>query len=247
MGYGADLRWWCRQIPALSQECRVVAFDHRGTGRSDKPDIPYTMEMMAGDVAGLLDTIGIDYAHIYGVSLGWYIAQHFALCYPERVTSLILGCTSCGGSHHVKSPPEIRDLLHDFERIKQLTPEEHARETIDVIVSPEFIRNNQDIVDQFIREVTEYVTPIHGLIRQREAIYSHNTYDRLPKIQAPTMVICGDADRMISVENSRLLASRISNAELIIMKGIGHGFFIEAVDQANEVILDFLRRNHRSS
>ena len=247
MGYGSDIGWWFRQIPALSQEYRVVVFDNRGAGRSDKPDIPYTMEMMARDVAGLLDVIGIDSAHIYGVSMGGYIAQHFALCYSKRVTSLILGCTSFGGSHRVKSPPEIRDLLHNYERIKQLTPEEHARETLDVIVSPEFIRNNQDVVGQFIRKVTEYVTPVHGLIRQKEAIDSHNTYDRLPKMKAPTIVICGDADRMIPVENSRLLASRIPNAELIMLEKIGHGFFLEAADEANKVILDFLRRNRRSS
>jgi len=243
MGYGADIGWWFRQIPALSREYRVVAFDNRGVGRSDKPDIPYTMEMMAGDVAGLLDAIGIEAAHIYGVSMGGYIAQHFALCYPERVTSIILGCTSCGGSHHVKSPPEIRDLLHNYERIEQLTPEEHAMETLEVIVSPEFIKNNQDIVDQFIRKVTEYVTPLHGLIRQEEAIRSHNTYARLPEIKVPTMVICGDADRMISIKNSMLLASRIPNAEFIMMDGVGHGFFIEAVDEANKAILDFLKRH----
>ena len=247
MGYGADSGWWFRQIPDLSREYYVVAFDNRGAGRSDKPDSPYSIKMMAEDTAGLLAAIGIDTAHIFGVSMGGYIAQHFALCYPERVTSLILGCTSCLGSHHVKSPPEIRELLHDYERIEQLTPEEHAREILDAIVSPEFIKNNQDIVDQFIKKVTENVAPLHGLIRQEEAIYSDNTYDRLPKIKAPTLIICGDADAIISPENSRLLASRIPNAELIMLEKIGHGFFLEAVDEANRAIMDFMRRNCHSS
>jgi pimeloyl-ACP methyl ester carboxylesterase len=157
-----------------------------------------------------------------------------------------LGCTSCGGFQCVKAPPEVRELLHNFERIKQLTPEEHAMEILDFVVSSEFIKNNKNIVDQFIRNTTEFVTPLHGLIRQYEAIHSHDTYDRLPMIKVPTMVISGDADRTISVENSRLLASRIPNAELIVMKGIGHTFFIEAVDQANKEILDFLGRNQSS-
>lgn len=247
MGYGGHIGYWFRLIPALSQGCYVVAFDNRGTGRSDKPDIPYTMEMMAEDVAGLLDAIGIDAAHIFGVSMGGCIAQHFALCYPERVTSLILGCTHCGGPHRIKSEPWIRELLHDFERIKQLTPEEHSREILDVIVSQEFIKNNKDIVDQYIRRVTEHDTPIHGLIRQYEAIIGHDIYNRLPEIQAPTLVICGAADKMIPAENSSLLASRIPNAELVILEKMGHGFFIEAADEANKVVLDFLRRNCRSS
>jgi 3-oxoadipate enol-lactonase len=244
MGYGGHIGHWFRLVPLLSREYCVVVFDNSGTGRSDKPDMPYTMEMMAGDTAGLLDAIGIDAAHIFGVSMGGCIAQQFALGCPERVSSLILGCTHCGGSHRVRSEPWIRELLHDFERIKQLTPEEHASEILDIIASQEFIRSNKDIVDQYIRKVTEHDTPIHGLIGQYEAIIDHDTYNRLPEIQAPTLVICGDADKMIPAENSRLLAFRIPDAELIMLENIGHGFFIEAVEEANKAIMDFLKRHH---
>jgi pimeloyl-ACP methyl ester carboxylesterase len=74
----------------------------------------------------------------------------------------------------------------------------------------------------------------------------HDTYERLPEIKVPTLVVAGDADRIVPVENSRLLASRIPNAELVILKNMGHSFNLEAADEANKVILDFLRR-HRSS
>jgi len=245
MGYGGHIGYWFRLIPVLSQGCCVVAFDNRGTGRSDKPDIPCTMEMMAGDVAGLLDAIGTDAAHIFGVSMGGCIAQHFALCYPERVTSLVLGCTHCGGPNRIRLERPVGELLHNFERIEQLTPEKHAREILDVLVSQEFIRNNKDIADQYIRKVTEYDAPIHGLISQYEAIMGYDTYDRLPEIKAPTLVICGDTDKMIAPENSRLLASRIPNAEIVILDGIGHGFFIEAVEEANTAIMGFLGRHPR--
>ena len=106
MGYGGNSSGWFRQIPGLSQEYGVVAFDNRGTGQSDKPDIPYTMEMMAGDIAGLLEAIGIGAAHIYGVSMGGMLAQEFALRYPGMVISLILGCTTCGGSHSIMPDAE---------------------------------------------------------------------------------------------------------------------------------------------
>ncbi len=246
MGYGGHIGHWFRLIPLLSREYCVVAFDNRGTGRSDKPDIPYTMEMMAKDVAGLLDAINIDTAHIFGVSMGGCIAQQFALYYPERVSSLILAGTHCGVSNLVKLERPAGNFLHDFELIEQQTPKEHETEMLDYLVSQEFVRNNKDIVDQYITKVTEYVTPIHVLMGQYEAIISFDSYNRLPEIKAPTLVICGDADKMVSPESSRLLASRIPNAELVMLEKIGHGFFLEAVEEANQVIIDFLKKHYRS-
>jgi pimeloyl-ACP methyl ester carboxylesterase len=121
-----------------------------------------------------------------------------------------------------------------------------ARETLPFLCSQAFIDNNPDIVEQFIAKSVEYVTPLHGFIRQAEAVMAHDTYDRLPQIKAPALVIFGTADRLIPVENSRLLASRIPNAELVILENVGHGLFIEAAEEANKAILDFLGRHHRS-
>lgn len=247
MGYGGSSAGWFRQIPGLSREYRVVALDNRGTGRSDKPDISYTTEMMAGDVAGLLERIGIEAAHIYGVSMGGYIAQHFALGYPERTISLILGCSLCGGPHAIMPDAEVMSLLFDFERMQQQTPEERLRGVLPFLFNQEFINDNPDIIDQFMAKSVEYATPLHGFTRQAEASTGHDTYDRLPQILAPTLVIAGDADMMIPAENSKLLASRIPNAELAILENMGHGFFIEAAEEANKAILDFLRRHRRSA
>ena len=247
MGYGGSSEWWFRQIPIFSREYRVVTFDNRGTGRSDKPDITYSMETMAADITGLLETIGIDAAHIYGVSMGGMIAQHFALSYPEKVISLILGCTTCGGPHSIMPDAEAMTVLFDMERMNRLAPEEAAKEVLPFLYGQEFIDNNPDIIEQGIAKMTEYVTPIHGYMRQAEAIMGHDTYDRLPNIKAPTLVISGDADRLVPVENSRLLASRIPNAELVTLENAGHGFCVEAADEANKAVLDFLRRHRRSS
>jgi len=93
MGLGGSSAWWFQQVPVFSREFRVIAFDNRGTGQSDKPDVSYTMDMMAGDLNGVLEAIDVDAAHIFGVSMGGMIAQHFALNYPQKVASLILGCT----------------------------------------------------------------------------------------------------------------------------------------------------------
>ena len=101
LGYAS---WsWFRQIEVLSDSYGVVCFDNRGVGKSDKPDIPYSIELMADDVARLLESLSIEKAHILGVSMGGYIAQKLAINYPQKVKSLVLGCTSFGGSQSI--PP----------------------------------------------------------------------------------------------------------------------------------------------
>jgi len=245
-GYVGHSELWFRQIPVLSKKYRVIAFDNRGVGRSDKPDIPYTMEMMAGDIAGLLDIIGVDAAHIFGISMGGMIAQHFVLSHPQRVISLILGCTYCGGVHSIQPGPESMAALFDFERMKKMTPEEVVRQAMPFCYSQKFIEENPDIVDKRVAKQLEYPTPAHGATRQAGAIIGHDTYELLPKIKLPTLVIAGDDDRLIPIENSRILASRIPEAELVILKGVGHEFFIEDAEEVNKTILDFLGRHKKA-
>lgn len=245
-GYVGHSGLWFRQVPVLSKKYRVIAFDNRGVGRTDKPDIPYTMGMMAGDIAGLLDVIGVGAAHIFGISMGGMIAQHFALNYPQRVISLILGCTACGGVHMVQAEPESMAALFDFERLSKMTPEEVTRQAMPFCYSQEFIERNPAIIEERVARQLEYPTPGHGAIRQAGAIMGHDTYELLSKIDLPALVIAGDNDRLIPVENSRILASRIPGAELVILKGPGHEFFIEDPEDVNRTILDFLGRHKKS-
>ena len=246
MGLGGGSALWFQQVPVFSRQYRVVTFDNRGTGQSDKPDTPYTMEMMVGDIAGLLEAIGIHAAHVFGVSMGGMIAQHFALHHPGRVTSLILGCTTCGGPHSAIPDAEAMILLFDMERMQGLPLEERAREILPFLLNQDFIDNNPSSIQQLIATMMEHSTPPHGYMRQAQAIMGHDTYERLSEIKVPTLVIAGDADKLVPIENSRILASRIPKAELVILKNMGHGFNIEAADETNKAILDFLRR-HRYS
>lgn len=245
-GYGANLKSWFRQIFFFSQEYRVIAFDNRGTGRSDKPDVPYTMKMMANDVAGLLEAIGIDTAHVWGTSMGGAIAQEFAIRYPEKVISLILGGTSCGGIHEIKSDPAVMAQLLNMANVKQVTPEEWVGQLLPIVFTKEFIHSNQDIIKDIIKNRAEYETPANGYRRQAEAAAGHDTYNRLPKIMAPTLVIAGSADRVVPVKNSKLLASMIPNAQLVILENVGHGFNVEAEEKTNSTVLDFLRQHQHS-
>ena len=245
-GFAGSIDIWFRQIPELSQSYRVIAFDNRGCGRSDKPDVPYTMKLFAQDTAALLDNLKIDKAHIFGISMGGMIAQEFALSYPDRLISLVLGCTSCGGRHFILPDDETIDFLLNIKHVDSLTPEERARAALPYSFSQEFIRNRPDIIEQYISMRVEFWPPTHSFLRQAEAVVTHNTYDRLPRIVAPTLVISGSADRQVPVENAKILASNIPNAELFILDNMGHGFIVEAAEQTNKAIINFLKRQSRT-
>ena len=194
--------------------------------------------MMSEDLAGLLDAIGIDSAHIRGISFGGMIAQEFALRHPERVRSLVLTVTSCGGPNSVMAPSA--DMLD----IQQLPPKEASEALLRWFITEEFIERNPFVFQQLVGFAGEHPADPASLAKHTEAIASHDTYDRLPEIAVPTLVLAGDADRVIPVENARILASRIPNAELVILKDAGH-MLIEAAHEADRVTLDFLKR-HRT-
>jgi pimeloyl-ACP methyl ester carboxylesterase len=243
-GYGQYSGHWAALVPILSREHRVIVFDNRGTGRSDKPEGPYTVKMMAADAKGLLDAIGIDKANVFGVSMGGMIAQEFALNYPQRVISLILGCTECGGKNAVPQNKETLAFLFGPEMAK-LPAAERARQTPPWLWNQEFIDTHPKAVELYVETTTKYPTPPHGYACQARAIRSHDTYDRLPQIKVPTLVITGDADRIIPAGNSKILASKIPSAELVVLENSGHGFFGDAAAKSISAILDFLKRHSK--
>src|SRR5271165_1575207 len=125
MGLGYTSCMWHRTRPVLAQQYRTLAFDNRGVGLSDVPPGPYSIATMASDAAAVLDAAGVARAHVFGVSMGGMIAQEFALQYPARTHSLILGCTSPGGPLAVRAESKVIEVL----LARGMTPEE-AREAI---------------------------------------------------------------------------------------------------------------------
>ena len=125
MGLSYPSSMWHRTRPLLAQSFRTIAFDNRGIGQSDVPPGVYPIAQMASDAAAVLDAADVASAHVFGVSMGGMIAQEFALQYPKRVRSLILGCTAAGGPNAVQAEPAALQTL-----MRQgLTPEE-AKEAI---------------------------------------------------------------------------------------------------------------------
>jgi len=239
-GYGDHTgHWFCMQ-PVLEHYFKVIAFDNRGAGRSDKPDLLYTMKMLAGDAAALLDVLGISRAHVFGVSMGGMVAQELALNHPQKLNSLVLGCTIPGGVNSIYPEPEVLAFLLDGERSKRLTTAEIAREMWSYTCTAAFRQTHPEVGEEYIRITAMFPAPQHGLQRQGDAIAAHDTYDRLLKIKSPTLVMAGGEDRLVPPQNTQNLAARIPGAQAIILDKAGHGFFYEAAYRAGKIITDFL-------
>jgi pimeloyl-ACP methyl ester carboxylesterase len=242
MGLGASTLGWDMQTPTFSREFQVVAFDNRGSGRSDKPASRYSIRLFAKDTAGLMDALGIASAHVYGVSMGGFIAQELALSYPQRVRTLVLGATSCGGRQAIVSLPEHLSLMIS---LNSLSAEEAAEKGLLLLYSDEFIaRKRQELIERALAEA-ELRPPPDAYGRQVQAATRHDTCDRLPQICCPTLVISGSEDKIVPAENSRILADQIPGAELVVLPKAGHGYLVECAEESNAIVLDFLHR-HRS-
>jgi len=238
MGLRRNLTWWYRQIPELSRHYRVVAFDNRGAGRSDKPVMEYSISLFADDTAGLMAALGIQKAHILGVSMGGYIAQELALRHPDKVRSLLLGCTSCGGS---------RTVLMSAERTKKftanegLTPVEILRKDMDIYFSDGFIMNHPNEVREFIEISLQYYQPADAFLRQFAACRKHDTADHLGGIRVPVLIATGDDDPLVPWANSMILKELLPDAELSVFRGRRHCFFIEEAETFNRKAIEFFK------
>ncbi|MFJ5762560.1 alpha/beta fold hydrolase [Neobacillus sp. NPDC093182] len=239
MGLSLSSKSWFRTIPALSKQYKVIVFDNRGVGLSGKPNSPYSIELMADDAKAVLDATGVESAHIYGISMGGMIAQRLALKYPERIRSLILGCTTSGGEKHVQPSAEVSMLMLS-RASSTATPEEMAWATAPILYSQSFIENRRDLIAEDIQRRIEIPVLPYAYMLQLQACLSHDTYNEIHQIKAPVLVIHGDEDRLVPYENGVTLAEKVPNAEFLTIKGAGHIYITEANDLVNKTVLEFL-------
>jgi pimeloyl-ACP methyl ester carboxylesterase len=234
MGLGWDMTGWQLLMPHLGG-FRVLRLDNRGTGRSDKPDRPYSIRQMALDVIRCMNAAGIDSAHIYGASLGSMIAQEVALDYPARVRSLILGCPSPGAISFPGSPGILRILLNREE----LTPEESFMRATPFLYGRALTERPEAIEEVMRRRIASRADPI-GVRRQLEAVLRWSSLRRLRGLRLPTMVMHGDKDRLIPLSNGRLIATLVAGAQLNIIKGAGHVYGTDAPEEHLQLLLGWL-------
>ena len=236
-GLGASKNAWNLQRIAMATRFRIISFDNRGAGRSDKPTEPFTLEQMADDALAVLDAAGIETAHVVGASMGGVISQIVAVKYPYRVRSLTLVCTAC------RNHPWRQELLQAWAKTaadKGMI--EVGKEAAQWVMSPRSFRR---LVPAFtwmgplaaLRPRYSFVSQIDAILNTREDLV-----DQLSTITAPTMVIVGNQDILTPRGDSEEIAERIPNAELVVISGAAHGLMMEHSSTFNKILIEFLQR-----
>ncbi|MBN2797999.1 MAG: alpha/beta fold hydrolase [Deltaproteobacteria bacterium] len=234
-GAGGRKEGWSRQTSHLKRSFRVLVPDNRGMGDSSVVDEDVDIYALAEDLVLLLDRLEIERVHAWGVSMGGAIAQELALCWPNRVSRLVLGCTHPGGEHRVGPPPW--EVLRDTA----ISPEVYASQVVPKLFGREFRTTRAHLVEAFARARVRYPPDPVGVLRQWQAHDSFDAWDRLPELEHPTLVMTGDEDEVVDPQNAHLLADRIPNAELFCVHGGGHSYHVEFSRLTNRVVEDFLR------
>lgn len=226
------------QIPALAPHFQLITFDNRGVGETDQPDEPYSIPQMADDAAALLDHLGIQTARVLGISMGGMIAQELALRHPQRVSKLALGCTHCGISHCIPSPAWVAEI---FRNAKGKSREQVVREFVPVNFARLTQQTRPELIEAVVPQMVSNLQQPYAYYRQLEAVYRFDSYDRLPAIKAPTLVLTGTEDVLIPPGNAAIIAERIPGARLVSFTETSHLFFIEKADEVNQALLEFFK------
>jgi 3-oxoadipate enol-lactonase len=236
MGLGMACTGWWRTIPVLAERFRVLAFDNRGVGRSDRPPGSYTLTQMAGDALAVLDAAGAESAAVYGISMGGMIAQELAIQHPERVRALVLGASTPGGARHTMPETEVLDFLR---RRPSMPTEEGARASVPYQYAHATRELHPERIDEDVEQRLRFPLDPDGYRSQVDAVRWHDTNGRLGSIAAPTLVLHGDEDRLVPTANGRVLAESVPGAQFELLEGAGHLYTTDA-PEADRTVLRFL-------
>ncbi|MEJ5254589.1 MAG: alpha/beta fold hydrolase [Acidimicrobiales bacterium] len=236
-GLGADSRGWIRQRRAFGSRFRCIVLDNRGVGRSDKPDGPYDLEVMATDVVAVLDALQLDRAHLMGASMGGVLTQILAVRHAERVRSIVLACTAC--RHH----PWRRELLAEWA----LTASTQGMRALvgqaeRWLIGPRSRYRLRPLVGM-IGPLALSVPPA-SFVAQIDAILALDDDVRfeLASVRVPALVLVGSQDILTPLADSEEICSLLPGAELTVISGAAHGFNFEHAGAFNRAALSFLQR-----
>ncbi len=250
-GFGSEKESWNAQFEPLSQHFKVIRFDNRGAGESDRPDQPYLMEMFADDAAALLGHLDIEKANIIGWSLGGMIVQQFAVRYPERIRKIVLMCTlpkwpgeekglemyknsQTDGYHRKMEDPKaafFEGARQNYSRKFRKKMEENPNKTFHGLFSA------QDLINI---SVMHPATP-QDIENQAHALSKYDVLDRLSTIKSETLILAAEKDRITPLIMNKMIHEQIPNSELIVMEKVGHGSPREKAPEVNQHIIDFLK------
>jgi 3-oxoadipate enol-lactonase len=242
-GQGMTLDAWWRTVPVLAHSLRVLTFDNRDVGRSRRCPWPYAVSHMVDDAVAVLDAAGAERAHVYGISLGGMVAQELALRHPHRVDALILGATTAGGPEAVLAEPQPMTF---FVRVGAMAREEAEWAAVPYNYSVRTRRGHGDRIAEDITQRVRHQIDSLAYMHQVAAAASHSTAFRLRKVEAPTLIVHGQEDVIVPVENAHRLASEIRDAELKTWPDAAHLYTTDE-PLADRYVRQFLLANTSSA
>jgi pimeloyl-ACP methyl ester carboxylesterase len=237
-GLGSTCEGFAAQVEGLAPHFRVISFDNRCVGRTDQPQQPFTIADMADDAAALLDALGVESAHVFGVSLGGMVAQEFVLRHPHRVKRLVLACTHAGSRTATRAPEWAVQI---FNESRDMPREAALKYSIPLLFAKKTVEEQPELVEEALRVMARNNQPKPSYLLQLGAVMMHDTFDRLHEIKHTTLVMTGTEDTLVDPGNSRLISERIPNARLVEFPETGHVFFTEKPDAVNRVLIDFFQ------
>lgn len=240
MGLGGASNWWYPQVDGLRHRYRLITFDNRGLGRSERAPGPYTMSQMARDALAVLDAEGVERAHVMGISMGGMVAQHFALDFPERLQKLVLVCTHAGGPGSVQPSQEVLGALMANAGAAAAPLAERIDRLGWILFPRAYLAEARDELIADLSARAPEPAPAETFMAQLMAIVSHHTEPRLGQIRHPTLVLTGDEDVLVPPRNSEILARGIPGAKLVTLPGAGHGLNVQQPEAFNLEVAAFL-------
>ena len=231
---------WVMQTAAFARYYQVLQYDCRGQGQSDHPEGIYSMDMHADDLAALLDGLGINHAHIAGISYGGEISQAFALKYPRKTLSLILADTVSEVS------PKLRIVVECWiDALRSGDPLSFFHATVPWNFSAQFIKDNPVLLEDAKRRYAEL--DFSAVINLSNCFLEVDFTHRLPEINAPTCIIVGELDHLKGLNFAQILKENIEQAELHIISAAGHATCWERAKEFNSIVLGFLSKQEEVS
>jgi aminoacrylate hydrolase len=237
-GLGGTGNYWEPQIPAFSQLFRVIVHDHRGTGRSTRSEITYSVQQMAADLLALMDLLGIERAHFLGHSTGGAIGQLIAIENPGRLLNLVIYAS------WTKCDPFMRRIFETRKTLLETAgPAAYIKATPFLLFPDWWINENAAALEASDEKLLADFPPVSIASSRCDAVINFDCVSRLGQITTPTMVVCAEDDFLTPSYFSRQLARMIPNATLRTIERGGHACSQTVPTEFNEVVLPFFLSN----
>ena len=230
-----DLTMWEPQMEMLLKSYRVLRYDTRGHGKTETPQGPYSLEVLAEDVLGLLQALGIEKTLFMGLSMGGMIGQVLGLKAPGLLEGLVL----CDTSSLI--PDEAKPVWDErIETVQRKGMESQVDATVERWFTPRFREERPEVVQKIAAMIR--ATSPQGYIGCGHAIRELNLTGKITAIKVPTLIIVGEDDPGTPVSASQVIHEKIKGSELVILKSAAHLSNIEQAEAFNKAVLTFLRR-----